>query len=267
MNNIISFEQFFAMPYFFESQQLLDFKIYCGSQVETIQTSLGSIMGSRKQTLVKKLPNGTDFQVQGREIKKSNKILAVDINLKGNFVGMALLYSITNLGTEVNPASTKLYDSETLQTKNSIISFSRCNIPVMLLNPNGNAEENNVSIEINDVKHKNILGSYKGPISRLLTNDALQVALSHNNNANIKCTLVTQPSFIGYLRAGMNINLTIGIDFTGSNGNYNDPRSLHYLNAGMNDYEKAIRSCGDILAYYDDHQLFPVFGFGFKFIK
>jgi hypothetical protein len=34
----------------------------------------------------------------------------------------------------------------------------------------------------------------------------------------------------------------------------------------MNDYEKAIRSCGDILAYYDDDQLFPVFGFGFKFI-
>ena len=55
MNNTISFEQFFAMPYFFERQQLLDFKIFNGSQVETIQTSLGSIMGSRKQTLVKKL--------------------------------------------------------------------------------------------------------------------------------------------------------------------------------------------------------------------
>ena len=33
----------------------------------------------------------------------------------------------------------------------------------------------------------------------------------------------------------------------------------------MNDYEKAIRSCGDILAYYDDDQLFPCFGFGFSF--
>jgi hypothetical protein len=63
----------------------------------------------------------------------------------------------------------------------------------------------------------------------------------------------------------MNINLTIGIDFTGSNGTYTDYRSLHYLNNGMNDYEKAIRSCGDILAYYDDDQLFPCFGFGFSF--
>ena len=63
----------------------------------------------------------------------------------------------------------------------------------------------------------------------------------------------------------MSINLTIGIDFTGSNGIYTQSNSLHYLKNGMNDYEKAIRSCGDILANYDDDQLFPVFGFGFKF--
>ena len=265
LNNTISFEQFFAMPYFFERQQLLDFKIYNGSQVETIQTSLGSIMGSRKQTLIKKLQDGSDLQVKGREIKKSNKILTVDINVKGNLIGMGVAYTITNLGTESTTSQTKLYDSETLKTKTNNINFSRCTIPVMFLNPTGKAEENNVAIEIKDVKHKNNLGNYKGPLSRLLTEDSFEVALNHNNKAHIKCTLISQPSFIGYLRTGMNINLTVGIDFTGSNGDYRDPRSLHYLNNGMNDYEKAIRSCGDILAYYDDDQLFPVFGFGFKF--
>ena len=265
MNNTISFEQFFAMPYFFERQQLLDFKIFNGSQVETIQTSLGSIMGSRKQTLVKKLQDGSDFSVHGREIKKSNKTLNVEISVKGNLIGMGLLYTITNLGTDKNPIATKLYDSETLKTKADNISFQRCTIPVMFLNPTGKAEENNVSIEIKDVKHKVNLGDYKGPLSRLLTEDSFEIALNHNNKAKIKCNLFTQPSFIGYLRTGMNINLTIGIDFTGSNGTYTDSRSLHYLNNGMNDYEKAIRSCGDILAYYDDDQLFPVFGFGFKF--
>ena len=29
-----------------------------------------------------------------------------------------------------------------------------------------------------------------------------------------------------------------------------------------NDYEKAIKSCGEIIAYYDSDQLFPVYGFG-----
>ena len=265
ISNIISFEQFFAMPYFFERQQLLDFKVYNGSHFETIQTSLGSIMGSRKQTLIKKLPDGSDFQVKGREIKKSNKLLTFDLNVKGNLVGMGLSYTITNLGTEKNPVSTKLYDSETISKKTNMVTFEKCSIPVMFLNPTGNAEENNVLIEIKDLKHKTNLGNYKGPISQLLVPDTIEVALNHNNKGYLKCNLITSPSFIGYLRSGMNINLTIGIDFTGSNGSYTDPRSLHYLNNGMNDYEKAIRSCGDILAYYDDDQLFPVFGFGFKF--
>ena len=263
--NNIFFEQFFAMPYFFERQQLLDFKIYNGNHFETIQTSLGSIMGSRKQTLIKKLQDGSDFQVQGREIKKSNKLLTFDINIKGNLIGMGLSYTIVNLGTEKNPVTTKLYDSETLKTKNNIVTFTQCSIPAMFLNPTGNAEETNVSIDIKDVVHKNTLGSYKGAINRLLVPDAIEVALNHNNRAHIKCNVISQPSFIAYLRSGMNINLTIGIDFTGSNGAYTDARSLHYLNNGMNDYEKAIRSCGDILAYYDNDQLFPVFGFGFKF--
>ena len=266
ISNVISFEKFFAIPYFFEKQQLLDFRIYNGSHYETIQTSLGSIMGSRKQTLVKKLPDGSDFQVQGREIKKSSKILNFNISLKGTFTGMGVGYTIINLGTEQNPVSTKLYQSEMKKTKTNIITFDQCSIPVMFLNTNGKAEENNVKIEVKDITHNVVLGEFKGAIARLLVPDAIEVALQHNKKASIKCTLVNQPTFIGYLRSGMNINLTIGIDFTGSNGAYTDPRSLHYLQNGMNDYEKAIRSCGDILAYYDDDQLFPVFGFGFQFL-
>ena len=38
-NNEIIFEKFFTLPYFFERQQLLDFKIFNGSQFEIIQTS------------------------------------------------------------------------------------------------------------------------------------------------------------------------------------------------------------------------------------
>jgi len=267
-SNAINFEKFFAMPYFFERQQLLDFRIFSGSSpIETIQTSLGSIMGSRKQTLIKKLSNGSDFHVQGREIKKSNKILNFNISLKGTFTGMGVGYTIINLGTEQNPVSTKLYQSEMKKTKTNIITFDQCSIPVMFLNTNGKAEENNVKIEVKDITHNVVLGEFKGAIARLLVPDAIEVALQHNKKASIKCTLVNQPTFIGYLRSGMNINLTIGIDFTGSNGVYTDYRSLHYLQRGMNDYEKAIRSCGDILAYYDDDQLFPVFGFGFQFFR
>ena len=69
-NNIINFQQFFAIPYFFEKQQLLDFRVFTNAlnnNFETIQTSLGSIMGSRGQTLKKKLSNGSDIYIVGKE--------------------------------------------------------------------------------------------------------------------------------------------------------------------------------------------------------
>ena len=221
-------------------------------------------MGSRKQTLIKKLSDGSDFQVQGREIKKNNLKLEFDISIKGNIKGMGLSYTITNLGTDKNPIAMKLYDSETKKPKYNQISFEKCKIPFMLLNPIGNAEENNVSIEFKDINHKAILGNYKGAISRLLVPDSIEVPLNFNNKARINCKLFAPPSFIGYLRSGVQISLSIGIDFTGSNVYYTEPNSLHYLNNGMNDYEKAISSCGDILSYYDKTQLFAVYGFGFN---
>ena len=63
----------------------------------------------------------------------------------------------------------------------------------------------------------------------------------------------------------MQINLTVAIDFTGSNGLPSAPNSLHYLGPNANQYETAIRACGDIVAYYDYDQKFPAFGFGGKF--
>ena len=137
-SNNISFEQFFAMPYYFEKQQLLDFKVYSNAtsnNFETVQTSLGSIMGSRGQTFKKKLSNGSDIFITGREIKKSSKLVNFDITVKGNMVGMGIRYTITNLGTETKPCNTKLYDSEikniSKNNNKNNMTFLLCKIPVM----------------------------------------------------------------------------------------------------------------------------------------
>ena len=69
-------------------------------------------------------------------------------------------------------------------------------------------------------------------------------------------------NFEHYIKNGQ-INLDIAIDYTESNGLPSSKRSLHYIKAeGGNDYEKAINSCGKIIANYDYDQLFPVYGFG-----
>jgi hypothetical protein len=69
-------------------------------------------------------------------------------------------------------------------------------------------------------------------------------------------------SFLDYISAGCEINLMVAIDFTGSNGDPVDPKSLHYIHPKtLNDYELAIKNVGDILAKYDSDQLYPVWGF------
>ena len=72
-------------------------------------------------------------------------------------------------------------------------------------------------------------------------------------------------TFVDYLKAGLEIGLSVAIDFTGSNGSPDNPKSLHYIyGPEPNQYERAINSCGKIVSFYDYDQLFPCFGFGAK---
>ncbi|CAI8052267.1 Copine-1 [Geodia barretti] len=64
---------------------------------------------------------------------------------------------------------------------------------------------------------------------------------------------------------GCQINFTIGIDFTGSNGNPRNPTSLHYINPSCpNEYTMALWAVGGVCQDYDTDKLFPAFGFGAK---
>ena len=273
-DNTIIFQQFFTIPYYFEKQQLLEFRVYFNNnENELIQTSLGSIMGGRGQTLKKKLSNGEDIFIKGNELKKSSKEIVLDIKIEGNnLVGTKYRYSVVNKGTDQKPDNKKLYDSEVKGVnkntfdKNQIV-FLSCKIPLMYLNPGGERNDNLISIEFNDIIHRREIGNYQGYFSNIKNSNHLEIVLFNNIKAIINCKIESHPTFISYLRSGINIGLTIGIDFTGSNGHYKDPPSLHYLGGGLNNYESAIRSCGDIVSAYDKEQSFPVFAFGFNFIN
>ncbi|KAJ3208205.1 Copine-8, partial [Clydaea vesicula] len=71
------------------------------------------------------------------------------------------------------------------------------------------------------------------------------------------------PSFLDYVNDGMQLNFTVAIDFTSSNGDPLKEDSLHYCNPyKANDYQQAIMSIGSILEDYDSDKTFPVYGFG-----
>merc|ERR1719317_833426 len=74
----------------------------------------------------------------------------------------------------------------------------------------------------------------------------------------------TVPSFLDYIQGGTQVNFTVAIDFTGSNGNPNQPSSLHYRDptGRPNQYQTAIQSVGEIIQDYDSDKMFPALGFG-----
>ena len=68
------------------------------------------------------------------------------------------------------------------------------------------------------------------------------------------------------LTGGVQVNFTVAIDFTGSNGPPHRPDSLHYLDpsGSPNQYATAIQTVGQIVQDYDSDKMFPALGFGAK---
>lgn len=72
-------------------------------------------------------------------------------------------------------------------------------------------------------------------------------------------------SFLDFIMGGCQINFTVGIDFTASNGNPSQSNSLHYLNPHEpNEYVKALVAVGEVCQDYDTDKMFPALGFGCK---
>lgn len=71
---------------------------------------------------------------------------------------------------------------------------------------------------------------------------------------------------LDYLKGGLNIGQVLAIDYTSSNGNQKDPKSLHFFDKNSaNMYEQAIQAAGSVLFQYDKDGQVPVYGFGAKF--
>ncbi|KAM6900415.1 copine-3-like [Xenentodon cancila] len=122
-----------------------------------------------------------------------------------------------------------------------------------------------------------LIGSFQATLSEMLLGTRISPVEFEFVNANklkknyknsgvicIKhCKMEKEYSFLDYIMGGCQINFTIAIDFTVSNGDPSSPRSLHYINPeGYNEYLTAIWAVGNVIQDYDSNKMFPVFGFG-----
>lgn len=117
------------------------------------------------------------------------------------------------------------------------------------------------------------MGSFRASLRELLEAKAKssRFTLRKQNKPNksygdilvANARLIHIPTFQEYLGGGWQINLAVSIDFTGSNGPPNNPRSLHFMDpVKPNHYVRAIMSVGDILIQYDADKMVAAFGYG-----
>jgi len=90
-----------------------------------------------------------------------------------------------------------------------------------------------------------LLGTVRTQMSQLKEKQTLQT-----NKAQIEVLqfeMRRTVNFLEYVFGGCEINLSIAIDFTMSNGDPRDPQSLHNRNPAKNEYLQALRAVGNIL--------------------
>ena len=164
-----------------------------------------------------------------------------------------------------------LYKSQELSTNNNLIRSNIITLSYNLLCPNN---DTNTPIYLGFffpyIQPKRPIGEaifylnsleYNLKIDQLTKVDLNSNDYGHLGTIQINFDEKIKASFMDYLDKGMQINLDIAIDYTASNNE--NPKPLHNINGkNLNDYEKAIFSCGKIIASYDYDQLFPVYGFG-----
>ena len=241
-----------------------------------INITIGEIIGNINSTkifYIKGVENKEEeiLEIKAEKMRKDIHNLTIHFNLK--IVSKKHMEEITNEIIEKNLISekNKLYfaieqDNKRLYESESFTDDGKFNIVQIPLN----IIKENFSILFFNWKNKQICCINKSIKELTDINNSGQIIFTKQITLTEKLVIYNyssirdQITFFDYINKGIRIGLDIGIDFTGSNGPPDETDSLHYWgeNKQLNPYERAIKSCGTILANYDYDQLFPVYGFG-----
>ncbi|OMJ84217.1 hypothetical protein SteCoe_14704 [Stentor coeruleus] len=267
------------VDFFFETRQNLRFSVMDYDQggsekLGEVFTTLGEIIGNKGQKMFDMTGRGK-LIVRAEEVKHVNDILT--FKMKGehldekDWFGKSDPYLIIYRSLD-NNTWTEVFKSEVIKnTVNPmwnqfvIPSQKLCNgdikkpIKIECYDWDAIGSDEIIGTAIVDLEHLSQHGwrfQLQTPEKKLKGQNAGEIVVM---DIIVKKVL----SFLDYLRVGVQLNFSVAVDFTGSNGAYTSPSSLHHMNPQMpNQYEKAIWEIGSILEAYDTDKYFPIFGFG-----
>uniref|UniRef100_A0AC34RA23 C2 domain-containing protein n=1 Tax=Panagrolaimus sp. JU765 TaxID=591449 RepID=A0AC34RA23_9BILA len=128
----------------------------------------------------------------------------------------------------------------------------------------------------NDGGH-DLIGVTKTTVNKLASGDITELELinekkqkkkgSKYQNSGVlhihRAKLEQEFTFLDFIYGGLQLDFTVSVDFTASNGNVTVPTSLHYCNAqSSNEYQMAIKAVLEICQSYNKTKKFNAYGFG-----
>ena len=253
-SNIITFNTCYICDYYFERIQYIKIALMKDFSVEgTISATLGSIVGSPNSCFKKQINNSINIIITAQGLRNANSFVDVCLYAKNSFYNFRI--NSNKISYLIISNGRKIYSSESIS---DFGKFDIAKIPAALLQDGFTVLFLNSSQKTIGSRNDTIqtFTQGKGDIYLHLSAKGKNILIGN------KSKLIKNINFIDYIRNGVTIKLTIGIDYTSSNKSPDDPMSLHFLGGNMNDYEQAIKACGMVVAYYDYNQLFPVYGFG-----
>jgi len=278
-----TFQRTFLMDFIFETQQHIKFDIVDndgnGSDdvIASVETTVGAVMGARKQTLMADLTNrekpAGQLIVRGDKAANSNSL-----HVSWQWSGVKLMNTdgwfgksdpfLRFLKKKEDGSYLQVHQSEVIRNNLNPI-WRSFRIADSKLCSNYSQDFKVECWDREGSGNHQFIGDFETSLDKIksgVTEYELQnpkkkakTGTLHVSNFNI-CPPIT---FVDYLRGGTQLNMVVAIDFTGSNGNPSSSFSLH--NRSMdppNQYHQAISSVCPIVLNYDSDQLVPLYGFG-----
>ena len=211
--------------YYFEKEQPLFVEIIKNkldnSNIYQINTTLGRVMGSRKNTLTLNISNSENetLILEAEKLKQSEDILIIQFDIKTPKNSISFSEANNKMYYEIY-SDNLLYRSECLNDKGL---FNPAKIPLGLF------KNNNINIKFckNTKKAK---GDFNLTVKELISGKIFDIIINGTPFQIIsKCRITKNFTFIDYLKAGVQIGLSVAIDFTRSNGYASTEQSLHYI--------------------------------------
>ena len=250
----IHFDKIMCHSYYFEKTQILTIGVIRNNQKTLFQVNLDAIVGSRTGSRLYKYKENEILMIKAEKLEKTDDVLFL------KFIFKQMSGKANYFNKKENKIFYKVFDSKNkeIYVSSSITNsgqFELVQIPACIIYPfytvNFYNKNNQIIYSLRQTKE----------LMEQKMNCSTVPPMNINNILYFfDFSLVTKNfSFIDYIKAGVKIALSIGIDFTNSIGNV----AAHSINnLRWNDYARAIQSCGKIVGHYDSDKLFPVYGFG-----